>query len=345
MFSAALGTNLNKTLNIFVYQARCKQKGPITTKAWCLVTSPKIKSEGRGRRARRRHFDRAALYAFVPVMAIIPVWLVAMTLLWLPIRWLTEIALWEVLFVYLATGSTLFIPSVQRRILTLLLGARKPTSNEAPKLQRAFNEVTQAWHLRDRNFAVGVVDATELNAFASGGHLVIVTSFAATELNHDELCGVLAHELCHHLGSHTVALTIGQWLTLPVYFLARVGAFMRNVSHAATDTFARRSELARLLGRLIAALFNAMSLFFNAGYSAIRFLGNMVGLSAEFHADQRVVRMGYGRQLAAALKRTIVSGMRSTSHPPARTRIARIEAALRPDRQGHPSTTRPKWQP
>ena len=343
MFSAPLGPNLNKTLKIPIYQARCTRKGPPKLKARQLVTPPQIDSKGRSRRA--RHFDRAALYAFVPVIAIIPVWLIAMTLLWLPIGWLTNIALWEMLFAYLATGSTLFIPSVQRRILTLLMGARKPTSGEAPKLQSAFNEVTQAWHLRDRNFAVGVVDDTELNAFASGGHLVIVTSFAITELNHDELCGVLAHELCHHLGSHTVALTIGQWLTLPVYFLARVGAFMRNVSHAATDTFARRSELARLLGRFIAAIFNAMSLFFNAGYSAIRFLGNMVGRSAEFHADQRVVRMGYGRQLAAALKRTIVSGMRSTSHPPARTRIARIEAALRPDRKGHPSTTRPKRQP
>ncbi len=126
MFSAPLGPNLNKTLKIPIYQARCKRKGPPKLKARQLVTPPQIDSKGRSRRA--RHFDRAALYAFVPVIAIIPVWLIAMTLLWLPIGWLTNIALWEMLFAYLAAGSTLFIPSVQRRILTLLMGARKPTS-------------------------------------------------------------------------------------------------------------------------------------------------------------------------------------------------------------------------
>ena len=44
----------------------------------------------------------------------------------------------------------------------------------------------------------------ELNAFACGGHLVVVTTFAIDELPEHELAGVLAHELSHHLGMHTV---------------------------------------------------------------------------------------------------------------------------------------------
>ena len=287
---------------------------------------------------RRRDFDRAALFAFVPVIAISPVWVLAMTVFWLPVTWITSVALWKVLVGYLVAGLVLFVPAFQRRVLTLLMGARKPSSREAPKLQKAFNEVTQAWHLRHRHFVVGVVDDKDLNAFASGGHLVIVTSFATQELNHDELCGVLAHELCHHLGSHTIALTIGQWLTLPVYLLERIGAFMHNVSKAATQTFARSSQSARLLGQTIALIFNAFSWFFRSGYSMMRYLGNSVGRSAEFQADQRVVRMGYGRQLSAALKKTVGSRDRSSSHPPARTRIARIEASLRPGNWKHPST-------
>ena len=287
---------------------------------------------------RRRDFDRAALYAFVPVIAISPVWVLAITIFWLPITWITGVTLWKVLRGYLVAGWVLFIPSFQRRVLTLLMGARKPSSREAPKLQKAFNEVTQAWHLRRRHFVVGVVDDKDLNAFASGGHLVIVTSFATQELNHDELCGVLAHELCHHLGSHTIALTIGQWLTLPVYLLERIGAFMHNVSKAATQTFARSSQSAQLLGQTIALIFNAFSWFFRAGYSMVRYLGNSVGRSAEFQADQRVVRMGYGRQLSAALKKTVGPRDMSSSHPPARTRIARIEASLRPGNWKHPST-------
>lgn len=296
-------------------------------------------NERRGHRARRRRdFDRAALFAFVPVIVIAPVWVLAITLVWLPLTWLTGIALWKVLIGYLVTGLVLFIPIFQRRVLTLLMGARKPDSREAAKLQKAFNEVTQAWHLRDRHFVVGVVDDNDLNAFASGGHLVIVTSFAARELTHDELCGVLAHELCHHLGSHTIALTIGQWLTLPVHLLERVGAYMNNVSKAATQTFTRGSSAAKVAGQTIAVIFGAFAWIFRAGYSVSRYLSNAVGRSAEFQADQRVVRMGYGRQLSAALKKTVGPRQTSSSHPPARTRVARIEASLRPGNWRHPST-------
>ncbi len=286
---------------------------------------------------RRRDFDRAALFAFIPVLAIIPVWFLAMIIFWLPLSTVVDIPWWYVLAGYLAAGLTLFVPSVQRRLLTVLIGARKPSPWEASRLRPAFVEVTQAWHIRDRKFVVGVVDDQDLNAYACGGHLVVVTDFAIRELTHEELCGVLAHELCHHLGSHTVALTINQWLTLPVSILARVGTFLNNVSTAATDSFARNSRIGSTFGHLVATIFRIMAWIFVAGFSTTRYLGQVVGRSAEFHADQRVVRMGYGRQLAAALRRTITSGTTSKTHPPARTRIARVEAALRPAQWRHPS--------
>lgn len=295
-------------------------------------------NERPGQRTRHRDIDRAALFAFVPVVAIAPVWFLALFLFWLPLSLVTDIQFWQIIVGHLAAGLLLFIPSFQRRVLTSMMGARKPTAGEAPKLQKAFNEVTQAWHLRKRHFVVGVVDDKDLNAFASGGHLVIVTSFAVKELNHDELCGVLAHELCHHLGSHTIALTFGQWLTLPVYLLARVGSFLHNVSRAATHAFARSSLAAQLLGQTISLFFDIFSRIFGSGYAATRYLGNVVGKSAEFQADQRVVRLGYGRQLAAALRKTAPTISPSNSHPPARTRIARIEASLRPSHWRHPST-------
>jgi Zn-dependent protease with chaperone function len=287
--------------------------------------------------SRRRDFDRAALFAFIPVLAIIPVWFLAMIIFWFPITLVFDIPWWYVVVGYLVAGLTLFIPSIQRRLLTMLMGARKPTPWEASRLRPAFVEVTQAWHIRNRKFVVGVVEDEDLNAYACGGHLVVVTDFAVRELTHQELCGVLAHELCHHLGSHTVALTINQWLTLPVAALARVGTFLNNVSVAATESFARNSKIGSTFGYLVATIFRVMSWVFVAGFSTTRYLGQVVGRSAEFHADQRVVRMGYGRQLAAALRRTVSSGTTSKSHPPARTRIARVEAALRPIEWRHPS--------
>lgn len=290
----------------------------------------------KGNDRRRRDVDGAALVAFVPVVAVVPVWLLAMAVLWWPLSVAIDVDYVRVAVGYLLLGVILFVPFVQRRLLTRMIGARKPSANEAPRLQKAFNEVTQAWHLRRHNFAVGVVDDNDLNAFACGGHLVVVTSYAVRHLDHDELCGVLAHEICHHLGSHTVALTVNQWLIMPVVFLARLGSFLRNVAIAATDSFAGGNDYARAFGRLIAGFFLVMSWIFGSGFAVARYLTNRVGRSAEFSADRRVVTMGYGRQLAAALRRT--SGTVSSTHPPARTRIARIEAILRPRRSHHPSS-------
>lgn len=278
---------------------------------------------------RHRDIDRAALFAFVPAIAIVPLWLMSMVVLWLPVGLFADVPVWYVMSGYLAAGLLLFLPWVQRRLLTVLIGARRPTSAEAAKLQPAFDEVTRAWHINGKHYVVGVVDDDDINAYACGGHLVVVTSYAAQNLNHQELCGVLAHELCHHLGSHTVALTINQWLTMPIFLIARLGYFLNNVSVAATRAFARDSKVANTAGNLVAYVFRLLSSTFAAGFSAAQSLNSWVGRSAEFQADQRVVRLGYGKQLASALRRTQPSTRVSRTHPPARTRIARIEATLR----------------
>ena len=54
-------------------------------------------------------------------------------------------------------------------------------------------------------YILRVLPSDELNAYVCGGHLVVVTTFALAELPRRELAGVLAHELSHHLGMHTVA--------------------------------------------------------------------------------------------------------------------------------------------
>ena len=76
------------------------------------------------------------------------------------------------------------------------------------------------------------------------------------------------------------------------------------------------------------------------GAEAYSHIGNGdVGKGAEFKADETVVAMGFGRQLLNALRIVVEQGQgeRSsqwkdrliTTHPPARTRIARIDAQLR----------------
>lgn len=291
---------------------------------------------------RQRRVDRAAIAGLIPLVAVIPIFLLAMALFWFLLTRFVSVGFLALVGIYVAAGALLFVPVMQRRILTRLIGARRPTADEASRLRPAFDEVTQALHIRDHRFAVGVIDDDHLNAFACGGHLVVVTSYAARELRHGELCGVLAHEFCHHLGSHTVALTVQQWLLVPVDALARIGSFLDNVAIAAASTFGQRARPIEVVGRLIAPLFRALGWFFSFGRTTSNVLSNLVGHAAEYRADQQVVTMGYGRHLASALRRTIPTTRHEArhgwaryrarlneSHPPARTRVARLDASLR----------------
>ena len=287
----------------------------------------------------RRRVDSSAVSAFLPVVAVIPLWLLALAVVWVPLRVVWHISFVALALGYLAAVLLLFFRPVQVGVLAPLLGARRPTRRERATLDIAWRSVLQANRLPARRFVIAVLPIDELNAFACGGHLVVVTSYAIDTLPRDELSGVLAHELSHHLGSHTVALTIGHWLSLPVFALARIGFFVQNVATAATRTFARRSSSLTVVGQLVSALLMAVSWIFLSGLLLSNVIANVVGRNAELQADRRAVSMGFGRPLASALRRVINEhrGERPTTlrerlaatHPPARTRVAQIEALLR----------------
>src|SRR4029078_10047522 len=108
-------------------------------------------------------------------------------------------------------------------------------------------------------FEIGGLAIEGIYGLASGRYILVVTSYAVDTLPRDELSGGLAHGLTHHLGSHTVAFTIGQWLSVPVLILARIGFFLQNVATAATRTFARSSSALTVAGQLVAATLMAVS--------------------------------------------------------------------------------------
>jgi Zn-dependent protease with chaperone function len=284
----------------------------------------------------------AALTAVGPVLFIVPFSLAALFLFWLLLRLAVDIGFWWFALGYLLAGLLLLFRPVQLAVLPALLGARRPNQHERAIVEPAWRAVIQLNHLPPERYALRVLPSDELNAFACGGHLVVVTTFAVYDLAPRELTGVLAHELSHHLGLHTVALTIRHWLSIPVVLLARIGVFLQNVATAATGSFARHSQVLTAIGTVLASVLTVVSWFFVIALTASDGLANTVGRSSEYQADRRAVRMGYGRELASALRRAIAMGgghrpigwreRLSTSHPPARTRVARIEAMLR-----HPS--------
>jgi Zn-dependent protease with chaperone function len=286
-----------------------------------------------------RHVEAAAVSAFGPTLVILPFCLLALFLAWLLVRLAWDVPYWLFALGYCVAAVLLFVRPIQALVLTPLFGARRPSAYERRVIEPLWRRIARMNDLPSERYIIRVLPLDEVNAFACGGHLVVVTTFAIEELPENELAGVLAHELSHHLGMHTVALTVRHWWSLPVVILARVGFWLENVATAATNAFASNSPLMTALGRIVSALLTVLSWPFLAALYAADAVGNVVGHGSEFQADQRAVRMGYGRNLAAALRRVIAlgGGQRSVgwrerlaaTHPPARTRVARIEAMLR----------------
>lgn len=275
----------------------------------------------------------------MPVVAMIPFTLLAILLIWLPFGWLLGIHYWWFVIGFLVAGLALFVRPLQVLVLTPLLRARRPTLAEAAIIEPLWTQIAEANGLPASRYVVRVLPTDELNAFACGGHLVLLTSFAVHDLTESQLRGVLAHELSHHLGLHTVAITIGHWLSAPVVLLARVGFFLENVAHAAAGSFGQQSPLVAALGSVAAVVIRGFSWIFTAALRGSDALANLVGHASEFEADRRAVRMGFGRELASALRELLAQGTGrrpigwrarlAASHPAARTRVARIEALMR----------------
>jgi Zn-dependent protease with chaperone function len=292
-----------------------------------------------GRRHRARHLEASAISAFAPVLVVLPFTLLALLLIWLLVRLVWDVPYWAFALGYCLGAALLFVRPIQVLVLTPLFGARAPTIRERQVIDPLWRQIAQANHVRADRYILRVLPADELNAFACGGHLVVVTTFAIDELPRRELAGVLAHELSHHLGMHTVALTIRHWLSLPVAALAVIGYSLQNVARAAADSFGANSAVLAPVGRVLSLLLFAASVPFTAALLLADALGNVVGHGSELQADRRAVRMGYGRNLSGALRRVIALGggerpigwraRLAASHPPARTRMALIDAMLR----------------
>jgi len=286
----------------------------------------------------KRRVEYSAVTAFAPVLALFPVWLAAVALLWIPFNWLfgvpfTHFAIGEFLF-----GIVLFSRPVQRLLFVRLLGARQPTEIERANLESAWKVVEQQAGVRPGRFVLSVADVDDINAFACGGHMLVVSAFSIEHLTEDELTGVLAHELSHHLGGHTVALTVAQWMSMPILGLAQLGIRVRDIGLRISKRLEGEYPTFKLVGWIINIVLTSLSRVLLIGFLLAQSLGEIVGRSAEFQADRRAHAMGFGRELRYALTRVIHRTPASEptrflsrvllSHPPAIDRVARLDAML-----------------
>ena len=286
----------------------------------------------------KRRVEYSAVTAFAPVLALFPVWLGAVALLWIPCTLLfdvpfTHFAIGEFLF-----GIVLFSRPVQRLLFVRLLGARQPTEIERAHLESAWKVVEQQVGIRPGRFVLSVADVDDINAFACGGHMLVVSAFSIEHLTEDELTGVLAHELSHHLGGHTVALTIAQWMSMPILGLAQLGIRVRDIGLRISKRLEVEYATFKLVGWIINIVLTSLSRVLLIGFLLAQSLGEIVGRSAEFQADRRAHAMGFGRELRYALTRVIHRTPANEqkqflsrvllSHPPAIDRVARLDAML-----------------
>ena len=284
----------------------------------------------------------AGIAAIAPLVVVAPFWF---ALTWLAGRLLAALAplpWWSVPLAWLVSGLTLFWRPVQVAALAPVVGGRAPTTDEWARLAPIWTAVSSRANLHDDRFVLRVIDSNDLNAFACGGHLVLVTTFALDHLDDEQLAGVLAHEVGHHLGLHTVALTATHWLSLPITQVSRTAFALQNVATAATNAFVAHSSALTALGRVSAGIARGIAWALLSVVYAADATANLVAHRSEFDADRRAIQMGFGAPLASALREVVALGHGGravgwrarlhASHPAARTRIARIEAVLR-----HPS--------
>ncbi len=288
---------------------------------------------------RSLRFEWSALTGVTAIVALLPAWLVTASVVWLPFGWWGKVNYWQFVGSLFSLFILLFSRPVQRFVLMRLLGARNPTGREQAILAESWQPIVQRNDLQRRQFVLAVVDTESLNAFACGGHLVVVSSQAIEQLDSKQLSGVLAHELSHHLGLHTVALTITQWMILPITVLSRVGMRLRAVAENATIAFAQRIPLLHALGLFVAAFLHVASWLLMLNVSLATLLGNAASRATEFHADRRAAQLGFGNHLLAAMRNWDAGAHRTErgnvwqrifeSHPPMRLRINKLALYLR----------------
>ena len=108
----------------------------------------------------------------------LPFTLLALVVFWLPIALIFDVDYWMFVVAFLVVGLLMFVRPFQVFVLTPILGARRPTPTEAAVIEPIWVAIAEANGLPASRYVVRVVDSDEVNAFACGGHLVVVTTFA-----------------------------------------------------------------------------------------------------------------------------------------------------------------------
>lgn len=188
-------------------------------------------------------------------------------------------------------------------------GFRKAIGRESEILTAAWENVTRAPGLDGWPYSLWVQQSASLNAYAAPTRIVAVTSWAIVTLRPRRLEAVLAHELGHHVAGDQRLRLLAAWSAIP-------GTVVKRLAAAAGRPFGALGRAAIVI-RFVLALGLLAALYFVLADTT----GRPVALSlcalfavepltaaarsrrAEFAADRFATDLGYGRDLAVALRR------------------------------------------
>ncbi len=204
-------------------------------------------------------------------------------------------------------GGLLFlVRPVEAYFARPMLGLRPPSDAERAALDRCFAEVASRANERPPQYMLRVQESDDLNAVAVGGHLIGVTT-RALSLPEERLQAVLAHELGHQDGAHSIALAINWWTTLPWRTMTSIARF-------------------HIVFFLISLPVRVVGLLAYVGQAS-------ASRAVELEADRFAAELGYAPALAATLS-TLPEGPAAgwlarllATHPPTPARIRALQVA------------------
>ncbi|AOS65188.1 M48 family metalloprotease [Actinoalloteichus hymeniacidonis] len=238
--------------------------------------------------------------------------------LWAPLLWLIPLG-------WLASGAVIFLAGCERLLARVSLNSRPPSEGERRIVEPVWETVLDDVVVDPRRFQLWVQDTQELNAGAAGGRIVIVTK-GALRLPPRALAAVLAHELGHHLGGHSVVLRLHGWYSIPTrIFLALViaaigviGSIGRAIARTG-NVFGIVLSLAALVGGIVLVVYLSPLLLLVPVASVFLAATSRMG---EIRADRMAAQLGYGPALIEVLGQWMRDSQAAHRPPPSlRTRL------------------------
>lgn len=277
---------------------------------------------------RKKRLDRAGMYylmAELPALLVTAGIVIGLAyLLWNFVNPVLGVLL---VVAWLGSGALFLTKASEAGFARVLLGVRPPTLSERQHFEGTWNAVCHRAGVAPERYLLYVEDSDEINASAAAGHVVTTTRMAMT-LPGDQFAAVIAHELGHHLGGHSLVSLLALWYGYPA-----------KVIFAAISRWLDENLLIKI-SLIATALILA---FFFPPILLIVFGGPIAAWAsrqAELAADRTAAELGYAQPLLALFQRWQAEGLDdwyasagwrerlSASHPTAAKRADALQVYM-----------------